>query len=286
MIKSKRKKKGMVYKAVPMLQQGGLTMGYGYRDPNKDIYRNIGDSSLYKESITPTSIKPNFGKSRNFDPANIGTGVARVDTTNTVQEPNNLSMGNGLLYSKSGYNVDNGAAVAKVPDITEQTPKIENTVKPENFQLTSSGAAGIAGTANSVIQPALGLLNDKDPTTFTKKEHFGTTAGSTVGGAIAGLTTSIALGAAVGSAFPVVGTVIGAVVGLGIGLWMSKKKKKDAKRAANKRDRYITGSEAQNARKRLVGRDAYVASSAGTTFGGSRRNKREGVPRGYLSVIR
>lgn len=318
-MKKSIKQTGLLYKGNPVkkLQQGGLTMGYGYRDPNKDMYRNIGDSSLYKESIKPASFASNTdytnkrtarkegGYGRTFDPNNIKSNtvtpvqeaIPKVDVTNTIKNPKNLSMGNGLMYTKSGYNVDNGAPGLKTPDIAADNPPDFVPKETDNSQSAASGASSIAGAANAVGQPALALLNDKDPYTYTDKEKVGTTASSTLATAATGAALGSTLGslgimvgtaAAIGTTVPVIGTVIGAVVGLGLGIWKMSKEKKKAEKNVVKRDRTIDINETANKKKRLAERDANVASSAGTTFGPlrGRSNKQEGVPGGYLSRSR
>lgn len=322
MIKNSIKNTGLFYTASPVkkLQQGGLTMGYGYTDPNKDMYRNIGDSSLYKAGVAKQSkvaltgdtagsgAVDNRFKNRGhikqtFDPNSITPQYKGVEQrpSQAVKNPPNLSMGNGLMYSKTGYNIDNGAAAPVAPDtaaagavtpVTDSTATTASTVAPTK----GAGVAGVAGAVNSVAQPALALLDDKDPYTYTDKEKVGTAAASTVGTAVAGASLGASLGSlgvmvgtasALGTTVPVIGTVIGAVVGLGIGLWKMSKKKKEAKKNQDKRSQSVALKARNEQRSRLSKMDSNIIKSSGTMFGtqpGAQRT--EGIPGGYLSIRR
>jgi len=273
---------------VNKFQQGGLTMNYGYNDPNKDMYRNINNSHLFKEGLK-NKITPKFGNNWNsgdFSTVNKGLGgdtPSKNFSSNIYNAPNN-SFGNGLMYQVPKKGLSNTAEKAvSVVDGASKTVDSANKM---------AGAASLAGTANSVIQPALAGLDDKDPLTYKPKEAIGTIAGSTLGTAAAGMSTSLALssmaaGAAAGTAgFPVLGTVIGGLVGLGIGLLKSGKKKREARKARAARDRSFRAKNDAETRSLNAKRDSYIVGSAGITNPGIEPNstKKIGSPGGYLSI--
>lgn len=285
-MRNKTKGSGLFYRKngpVKKYQQGGLSMGYGYKDPNKDMYRNIGDSAIFKNGVT------------GYDAGAFASAQPVKGSTfnKQVASPPNSSFSGNLLYKPTkGVQATGVTAVpakgmnvgqpSHMPAGTMKAPKGNTGVDPNQVDL--SGAASIGGAVNAVAQPALGLLDDKDPYTYTAKEKVGTAASSTIGTAAAGLSAGTALaaagvGAAAGSAVPVIGTVIGAVVGLGIGLWKMSKKKKEAKKNRTNRNNALTQKLQANEKKRLAARDANTVSSAKSMY----TQRPIGTPGGYLN---
>lgn len=285
MIKDKNKGTGIFYK-VPKFQQGGLTMGTGYRDPNKDMYRNIGDSAIYKNGISGAASGAN------------ATGASITNASKQVRNPPNSSFSGNLLYNPTKGVQEQAIKAPEVKGLYQPTPEPIKPVAPKATTptdptkgITLEGAGSVAGAANAVAQPALALLDDKDPYTHTTKEAVGTTASSAVSGAVAGIgmTTALstagiiggsaAVGAAAGSVVPIIGTVIGAVVGIGLGLWKSSKKKKQAKELTAARNRKKSLAHQGTLKKQQELRDKNIVSVASSQY----TNRPAGTPGGYLT---